>query len=621
MTIHHSTDGAVGRDTKPLVTARVRSAGETNVGRVRSENEDAMVVEPELGFFAVFDGMGGANAGDVASQTARDTALAFLRTRNREIAPKSLMIAALQAASAAVFNSAVANPERHGMGTTAVACLLIDPSRAIIAHVGDSRAYLLRDGHCKQLTRDHTVVEELVRRGVITAEDADRHPYKNVLSRNLGARPDPSVDAVEVALQPGDRLMLCSDGLYGYAANDSMQYILGSGDAPPQVSHDLVDLALRGGGGDNVTVVVIEIIEVVPTSTQVVRSTGAIAWWQKRKGYFAAVTARGFADSQLCAGMSEAQAIETYAATLCQAIFHDLEKSSAVNVWTFAQSLAQSWLNQDGDWPTLRSAFDILSEAATQIIDEIRASDDNLGFLLGVAVARALTVAELAIGSILADRLRATEEELVELYADAPRAPRAESSGRFVEQATIPFVRDSLANIQSDLSPELQGAIRSVLAAARRRAEGNEQAKQTITALDVVTNDPGGGGIAILAARELYGVRSVDDGGISPLFEGLDRARILTVTEISALQAPDPVKARVMRIFSRAHQRLVSACTGLVIEAVSPTTDRLREAQHATALLRAQVEKAEAKRASLERKFATQAEPSHPWSRTTQVIE
>jgi protein phosphatase len=610
-------DASVGGDTKPLVSARVRSAGNTNVGRVRSENEDSMVVEPDLGFYAVFDGMGGANAGDVASQTARDTSLAFLRTRNREIAPKSLMIAALQAASAAIFKSAVENPERHGMGTTAVACLLIDASRAIIAHVGDSRAYLLRDGHCKQITRDHTVVEELVSRGVITAEDADRHPYKNVLSRNLGARPDPNVDAVEVALQPGDRIMLCSDGLYGYAANESVQYILGSGDPPEQVCRDLVDVALRGGGGDNVSVVVVEIIEVVPTSTQVVRSTGAIAWWQKRKAYFAAVTARGFADSALCAGMTEAQAIETYAATLCQAIFHDLEKSSAVNVWTFSQSLAHSWLNQGGDWPTLRGAFDILSEAANQIIDEIRTADNNLGFLLGVAVSRALTVAELAIGSILADRLRATEEDLVELYGNAPRAPQAESSGRFVEQPTVPFFRESVANLQSDLSPELQGAIRSVLASARRRGEGNDQLQQTITALEVIANDPGGGGIAVLAARELYGVRSVDDGGISPLFEALDRARILSVTGIAALQAPDPIKARVMRIVSRSHQRLVSACTGLVIEAVAPTTDRLREAQTSTAMLRAQLEKAETKRASLERKFATQAEPSHPWSKIT----
>jgi PPM family protein phosphatase len=608
-------DSKVGVDTKPMVAAKVRAAGDTNVGRVRTENEDSMVVEANLGLYAVFDGMGGANAGDVASQTARDTVVQFLSTRNREIAPKSLIVAALQAASSAIFSAAAATADRHGMGTTAVACLMIDPTRAIIAHVGDSRAYLLRDGHLRQLTRDHTVVEELVIRGLITAEDADRHPYKNVLSRNLGARPDPNVEAIELALQPGDRLLLCSDGLYGYAATESLQYILGSGDEPQQVCRDLIDVALRGGGGDNVTAVVVETVEVVPTATQVVRSTGSIAWWQKRKTFFAAVVARGFADSPMCVGMSEDQAIEVYAATLCQAIFHDLEKSSAVNVWTFAQSLAHGWLGQSGDWPALRGAFDILSESATAVVADIRSSDAKLGYLLGVALQRALAVAELAIGSILAERLRETEEQLVELYATAPRAPSDEGSGRFVEQQTVPFFRDSMPNLQSDLSPELQGAVRSVISDSRRRANSNEQLLQTLSAIEVVANDPGGGGIAVVAARDLYGVRSVDDAGISSLFEALDRARILTAAGINALQAPDPVKARVMRIMSRAQQRLVSSCTGLVIEAVAPSSDRLREAQHATTLLRAQVEKAESKRAALERKFATQAEPSLPWSR------
>src|SRR5262249_51642241 len=150
-------------------------------------------------------------------------------------------------------------------------------------HVGDSRAYLLREGRLTQLTRDHTVVMELVAQGAISAVDAENHAYKNVLSRNLGARPDARPDVIEVELQSGDRLMLCSDGLYGYASTDAIQYLLGSTDAPDHVARDLVELALRGGGGDNVTVVVIEAgAQVVPRMTQILRTSGAIAWWSRR---------------------------------------------------------------------------------------------------------------------------------------------------------------------------------------------------------------------------------------------------------------------------------------------------------------------------------------------------
>jgi serine/threonine protein phosphatase PrpC len=193
----------------------MRSAGDTHRGKVRPTNEDNMIVEPRMGLYAVLDGMGGANAGDVASQLARDTIRDFVMHRQHTLAPAALLEAAIVAGSTAVFTEAQEKTDRHGMGTTVVACLIIDANQVVVSHVGDSRAYLLRDGRLQALTRDHTIVEELAERGLLTPEEAERHPYKNVLSRNLGAKPEAKVDTLTLHLKPGDRLLLCSDGVSG----------------------------------------------------------------------------------------------------------------------------------------------------------------------------------------------------------------------------------------------------------------------------------------------------------------------------------------------------------------------------------------------------------------------
>src|SRR5262249_30691732 len=199
----------------------------------------------------------------------------------------------IQTGSRAVHTAASQQRERHGMGTTVVACLIVDPRHVVIAHVGDSRCYLLRHQRLQAITRDHTIVEELVDRGLLTADEAERHPYKNVLSRNLGARAETRVDVIELELMPGDRLLLCSDGLYGYASVEAIQYLLGSGDAPDHVARDLIELALRGGGGDNVSTIVLEAPPAAPTTTQVVRTSGAAAWWSKRQRFLQIAKDRG----------------------------------------------------------------------------------------------------------------------------------------------------------------------------------------------------------------------------------------------------------------------------------------------------------------------------------------
>jgi protein phosphatase len=602
----------------------MRIAGDSHVGKVRTTNEDSLIVEPRVGLFAVLDGMGGANAGDVASRTARDAIRDFVLARRAALPPKQLLEQALKAGGSAVHSSAQAHREHHGMGTTVVACLVADGGRVVIGHVGDSRAYLLRDGRLQALTRDHTIVEELVDRGLLAADEAERHPYKNVLSRNLGARPETRVDLLELVMRGGDRLLLCSDGLFGYASAEGIQYLLGSGDAPDHVCRDLIELALKGGGGDNVSTIVIEAPAPAPTSTQVVRTTGATAWWQKRQRFLAVAKERGLTKNPIVRGLPPKEALELVALSLCQAVFHDLEKSTGVNVWTFAQNLAGGWFERGGDWAAVRGMIDILGTSARAVVDEIRGADRQLGFLLDVAVSRAFVVAELALGGLLAERLRQVDTDLIELHTlhdttePIPMRMSEESMDtgeRFIDRPTIPFLRPERPVTNSGVSSEVLDAIHKTLTIARGRTSPRaELVKQVLVALDAIASEGGGSfAIAVLSARELYGVRAVDDAGVMPLFDALDQARILTAASVHQIQTTEPTRARVLAAISTAHQRLVGATTGLVLEAVAPFGERLREAQAGTGKLRDQVARAERRRADLERKFATVVDPNLPW--------
>ena len=615
----------------------IRVAGDTNVGKVRTTNEDSMIVDPIRGLYVVLDGMGGANAGDVASQTARDAIRDYVIHNRTTMEPKALLEAAFMHGSATVFGKAQASREHHGMGTTVVGCLVLDPTRAVIAHVGDSRAYLLRNGRIQMLTRDHTIVEELVDRGLLTPDEAERHPHKNVLSRNLGAKPDAKVDVSEVVLTPGDRLMLCSDGLYGYASVEAIQYLLGSGDAPEHVARDLIDLALRGGGGDNVTTIVIEAPQPPQSSTQVVRTSGAIAWWQRRDRFLEIAKDRGLPKNPICRGLAPDEALDLIATSLCQAIFHDLEKSTGVNVWTFAQNIAGGWFERSGEWAPLRALMDILATAARAVVDEIGIKDANLGFLLSVAVSRALVVAELAIGGLLAARLDRVDSELIQFHAQqhdrtcsqptlepttgdtgdtgVDQPALAESGERFVDNPTVPFLRADRPITSPGVNAELITAIEKTITIARARTSHKaEHVKQILAVLESIAIDATGTfASAVLAAREIYGVRPVDDTGVMPLFDALDQARIIIAASVHQITAPDALRAKVLRALSGAHQRLVGATTGLVLEAVAPYSDRLRQAQAKTSQMRDQVASAERKRAELERKFASTIDQSQPW--------
>jgi hypothetical protein len=222
---------------------------------------------------------------------------------------------------------------------------------------------------------------------------------------------------------------------------------------------------------------------------------------------------------------------------------------------------------------------------------------------------------------LLAERLRQIDTDLIRLHsamqetADIPTEDTNDSGERFIDRPTIPFLRPDRPVTNSGVSPELMTAIEQTLTIARARTSPRaELVKQVLTALEAISTDNGGNfATAVLAARELYGVRPVDDAGIMPLFDALDQARIITASSVHQIQANEMTRARVLRVISASHQRLVGAATGLVLEAAAPYSERLVEAQALTSDLRDQVERIELRRADLEKRFATSVDSSLPW--------
>ncbi|MGE5274460.1 MAG: Stp1/IreP family PP2C-type Ser/Thr phosphatase [Verrucomicrobiota bacterium] len=238
----------------------VQHAAVTDPGRRRRQNEDAYVVQPPL--FAVADGMGGAQAGEIASRIAASA----LRDSGAETG-EDAVAALIQEANRRVYEAAASDEARAGMGTTMTAAL-VEESSVRIGHVGDSRAYRVRDGTLEQLTEDHSLVAELVRSGKLSPEEADVHPQRSVITRVLGTDPEVDVDTFAVEALPGDVFMLCSDGLTSMVDDGAILAVLQQdGRTLEQRARGLVDAANRGGGEDNVTVILFELGEGEPEDT------------------------------------------------------------------------------------------------------------------------------------------------------------------------------------------------------------------------------------------------------------------------------------------------------------------------------------------------------------------
>ena len=233
---------------------RLRVGARTDVGRVRKGNEDSFTAQEPL--FAVADGMGGHQGGEVASSVA----LEILETGDGTLEEL------VRRANDEVFRRAAQDPRLAGMGTTLTA-IRRDGDVLRLAHVGDSRAYLLRDDSIQRLTKDHTVVERLVDEGRLTSEEAEIHPQRSILTRALGVDDSLQVDQGAIEPQPGDRLLLCSDGLTGMIDEEAITRILAEHADDPQAAADaLVDAANAAGGQDNITAVVIDIEEGTSTA-------------------------------------------------------------------------------------------------------------------------------------------------------------------------------------------------------------------------------------------------------------------------------------------------------------------------------------------------------------------
>ena len=245
----------------------------TDPGLRRSSNEDSYCTRPDLGLFAVADGMGGHVAGEVASRLAVETIQTFITEtagadKNRTwpfgyepaiSLEANRLKAAFRLANRGIANAMADSADLRGMATTASA-VLTGKNSACVGHVGDSRIYVLRNGTLEQITEDHSWVEEQVRAGTMSASAARQHPWRNVVTRALSGGGDPEIDTVEISPVHGERFLLCSDGLSAVVPNDAIARILGGDEGGLEgVCERLVGAANEGGGPDNITTLVLQI--------------------------------------------------------------------------------------------------------------------------------------------------------------------------------------------------------------------------------------------------------------------------------------------------------------------------------------------------------------------------
>jgi protein phosphatase len=272
----------MGAQMRKGTQMRLRVGAGTDTGRVRAFNEDVYLSRAEQGLFVVCDGMGGCQAGEVASQMAVDAILEQLNRdplgtfdsaptdEQRHLPHTSRLAAAVRRSNQVIYQQAQQDSRHAEMGTTIVGAWIKDDI-ASVAHVGDSRAYLWHHDTLEPLTRDHSLVEAQVRAGLLDRESSLRSEQQNILLRVLGREPEIDVDLSEVPMQPGDYLLLCSDGLTRMVSDQTLATAIFELRDPQRICDYLIDAANRNGGADNITVVVVE----VPAP-----------WWRRAVNFF-----------------------------------------------------------------------------------------------------------------------------------------------------------------------------------------------------------------------------------------------------------------------------------------------------------------------------------------------
>jgi protein phosphatase len=261
--------------------SRLRLVGLTDTGRVREHNEDTIAFDPDIGLLVLADGMGGYNAGEVASGIAVKTIVNLVReqveredlsVQDRESGlsrPTIILRDAIHRANKIIYQTARTQPQCEGMGTTVVAALFFD-NKVTIAHVGDSRLYRQRNNQFEQVTMDHSLLQELVDRGFYSAEEAQRAANKNYVTRALGVEPNVEVEIQEVPVQKGDFYMLCSDGLSDMVEDEDIHLTISTfSDNLDTVAKQLIQLTNDNGGRDNVSVVMAHVVDTFPARTRI----------------------------------------------------------------------------------------------------------------------------------------------------------------------------------------------------------------------------------------------------------------------------------------------------------------------------------------------------------------
>ncbi|MGA1790176.1 MAG: Stp1/IreP family PP2C-type Ser/Thr phosphatase [bacterium] len=238
----------------------------TDVGKIRALNEDNFYVAEDMGLFMVADGLGGQKAGEVASRMAIETIKRYMNNKENPLTGKyhkefsqdtNRILSGIRLANSEIYKAGQRDSEHQGMGTT-ISSVLINRNVMTLAHVGDSRIYRIRGGHLEQLTKDHSVVQEQLKRGIITKEEAEKSNYRSIITRALGAKETIRIDADEEVLLDHDRILICTDGLTDMVREDDIvRIILNNEDDPQKACKELIDKAKGGGGMDNITVILL----------------------------------------------------------------------------------------------------------------------------------------------------------------------------------------------------------------------------------------------------------------------------------------------------------------------------------------------------------------------------
>ena len=244
---------------------KIITSGITDVGCVRASNEDSLGLFPDLNLFVVADGMGGHAAGEVASQMAVEQIKAYIASNAKDngsatpLSNEEKLSKAIAYANLQIFKTGSEDPKLNGMGTTVVALLSTD-EESVVGFVGDSRLYLVRGGTIEQLTHDHSMVNEYVQKGLLSAEAAEHHPQKHVLSRAMGTGIDVAVETFTRLPEVGDTYLLCSDGLSNKLSALEMSHIIESSGDLDEAAKSLIQKAIQAGGEDNITVLLVSYV-------------------------------------------------------------------------------------------------------------------------------------------------------------------------------------------------------------------------------------------------------------------------------------------------------------------------------------------------------------------------